>query len=60
MKKTWRGRPKVGQKVAFNTLPDAVWFDVLEIDGFLMKIRETNTNYAPQYMDTSAVAQVKD
>ncbi len=60
MKRVWRGRPKVGQKVAFNTLPDAVWFDVLEIDWFTMKVRETGTNYAAQYMDVSAVAQVAD
>lgn len=50
---------KVGSQVAFNTLPDAVWFDVLEINGFLLVIREHATNYATQTMDKSLVKQVK-
>jgi hypothetical protein len=50
---------KVGSKVAFNTLADAVWFDVLEIDGFTLVIRETGTSYAKQYMDKSLVKAVK-
>jgi len=49
----------VGSKVAFNRLADAVWFDVLEIKGFNLIIRETGTDYATQVMDKSLVAQVR-
>lgn len=50
---------KVGSQVAFNNLPDAVWFDVLEINGLLLVIREHGTNYATQTMDKSLVVQVQ-
>ena len=50
---------KVGSQVAFNKLDDAVWFDVLEIDGMLIVIREHGTEYAKQVMDKSLVVQVK-
>ena len=50
----------VGSVVAFNMLPDTCWFDVLEINGFIMTIREHGkSNYAEQYMDISFVKQVK-
>lgn len=48
-----------GSIVAFNTLPDPVWFDVLSIDGFSIIVREHNTTYAPQTSDKSLVKQVK-
>jgi len=50
---------EVGSIVAFNTLDDAVWFDVLQIDGFTLTIREHGTNYAKQTMDKSCVKQVR-
>lgn len=50
---------EVGSVVAFNTLEDAAWFDVLEIDGFTLTLREHGTNYAKQYMDKSLVKQVR-
>lgn len=50
---------KIGSLVAFNKLPDAVWFDVLEINGLLLVIREHGTNYATQTMDKSLVVQVR-
>lgn len=48
-----------GDKVAFNTLSDAIWFDVISVDGFILKIREVDTNYAFQYMDCGYVKQWK-
>jgi hypothetical protein len=51
---------KVGSQVAFNKLDDAVWFDVLEIEGMMMTIREHGTDYRKQYMDKSLVVQVKE
>lgn len=50
---------EVGSLVAFNMLDDATWFEVLEIDGFHMRIREAGTNYATQNMDTSLVKRVR-
>jgi hypothetical protein len=50
---------KVGSVVAFNMLPDATWFDVLERDGFRLVLREHGTDYAKQYVDVSMVARVK-
>ena len=49
----------VGCQVAFNTLDDAVWFDVIAIDGFVMTIREADTDYAEQRMDMSLVKQIR-
>lgn len=49
----------VGCQVAFNKLPDAVWFDVLKIDGMLLVIREHGTNYATQTMEKSLVVQIQ-
>ena len=50
----------VGSVVAFNELPDTYWFEVLEINGFNMTIREEGkSNYREQYMDKSLVRQVK-
>ncbi len=49
----------VGSQVAFNKLADAVWFDVLEIKGPLLIVREQGTNYASQTIDKCFVQQVK-
>ena len=51
---------KVGDIVAFNTLDDAVWFDVLKIKGHLLIIREHGTDYATQRMDDCFVKQVRE
>ncbi|QWY83626.1 hypothetical protein [Rhizobium phage RHph_X2_26] len=59
MAKAKSAKIEVGSIVAFNTLPDAVWFDVLSIDGFTLTIREHGTNYAKQSMDKSFVKQVR-
>lgn len=48
---------QVGDLVAFNKLSDATWFEVIEINGYSMKIVEAGTNDAPQYMDSSLVKQ---
>ena len=50
---------KPGDKVAFNRLPDAVWFEVLTIDGHAMTVREAGTDDAAQRSDTSLVKQRK-
>jgi hypothetical protein len=50
---------KVGSIVAFNKLNDAAWFDVIEMDGDVLVLREHGTNYATQTMYKSLVAQVK-
>ena len=50
---------KVGDVVAFNTLPDAVWFDVLKVDGFRLTVREHGTDYRTQQIDKSTVKQIK-
>lgn len=50
---------EVGSVVAFNNLEDATWFDVLEMEGFLLTIREHGTNYSVQYMDKSLVKRVR-
>lgn len=49
----------VGKFVAFNRLSDAVWFEVLAIDGFMLTVRERGTDFAPQQIDRSIVAQVR-
>ena len=51
---------KVGSVVAFNTLPDATWFDVVEVEGFTLTVREHGTDYAKQWIDRSLVKQVKE
>ena len=50
---------KVGDVVAFNMLPDAAWFDVLEINGFIMTVREHDTDYAVQHIDKGGVKQIR-
>ena len=50
---------EVGSIVAFNTLDDAVWFEVLAIDGFRIEVREENTDYKSHFSDTSLVKQVR-
>lgn len=58
---TNRCKIKVGDQVAFNNLSDATWFNVTEINGSCMRIRENgNTKYAEQYADTSMVVQVRN
>lgn len=51
---------KIGDVVAFNTLKTAVWFDVIDIRGFMLTIREHgNENYKEQYIDRSLVKRIK-
>jgi len=50
---------EVGAQVAFNNLDDAVWFDVLEVNGYVLTIREHGSDYAKQFMDKGLVKQVK-
>lgn len=53
----------VGKLVAFNKTKDASWFEVIEIDGFTLTLKEFDghgTNYALQKIDKSLVVQVKD
>lgn len=50
---------KVGYQVAFNNLKNAVWFDVMAIDGFHLTIREHGTNFANQFSDKSLVKQIR-
>lgn len=50
---------KVGDLVAFNKLKDATWFDVLKIDGFILTIREHDTNFATQQFDRSLVKKIR-
>jgi len=57
--KTSKTKIATGTQVAFNLTNEATWFDVLDVDGFKMTIRETGTNYAEQYMDTCYVKQVR-
>ncbi len=47
----------VGDFVAFNVLPDATWFIVLETHGPVLIVREANTRNAPERSDRSLVAQ---
>lgn len=49
----------VGDLVAFNKLEDATWFEVLDIIGYIILIREAGTNYAEQFSDISLVRQHK-
>lgn len=54
---------KAGMFVAFNTLADATWFEVVSVDGFRMEVREEGMvdgrHYASQPSDTSLVKQVR-
>lgn len=54
---------KVGMFVAFNTLADAVWFEVMKVDGFRMEVRQEGVvdgrHYASHESDTSLVKQVR-
>lgn len=49
----------IGSIVAFNKLDDATWFDVLQICGFRLTVREHNTNFMSQQIDKSYVARVR-
>lgn len=49
---------KVGCWVAFNTLPDAVWFEVVAISGFILGVREAPGHFI-QTIDKSLVQQVR-
>lgn len=51
---------KEGSIVAFNNLSDAVWYNVLKVDGFVLTIREQDTDYQEQYIDKCFVKQVKN
>ena len=51
---------KTGSIVAFNKQPDAVWFDVISIDGFAMMVREHGTSNKAQPTDTSLIKQVRN
>ena len=48
---------EVKDLVAFNSLDDAVWFEVLDLDGHTMLIREAGTDYRPTWQDTSLIVQ---
>ncbi len=53
-----------GDVVAFNTLPDAVWFDVMRRDGFTIHVRQhgltpTGKQWSEQTSDVSLVKQWK-
>lgn len=50
---------EVGSVVAFNMLDDAAWFDVLEVRGDVLTLREHGSNFAKQTMYKSLVKQVK-
>lgn len=50
---------KIGDVVAFNNMADAVWFDVIEIEGFQMTVREHGTDYRPQVIDKSLVKRIR-
>jgi hypothetical protein len=49
---------KSGDVVVFNDLPNAVKYDVLEVNGFCMKVREFGTDYRIEQSDTSLVAKI--
>ncbi len=51
---------KIGDVVAFNKLKTATWFDVIDIKGFMLTIREHgNTDHAEQHIDCSLVKRIK-
>lgn len=49
----------VGAIVAFSSLKEAAWFEIVEREGFLLRVREAGTDYACQMADTCFVAQIK-
>lgn len=51
---------KTGSIVAFSKQPDAVWFDVISIDGFTIMVREHGTSNRVQQSDTSLIKQVRN
>lgn len=51
---------KTGSIVAFSKQPDAVWFDVISIDGFTIMVREHGTSNRVQPSDTSLIKQVRN
>lgn len=51
---------EVGSVVAFNNLDDATWFKVEAIDGFILTVREVDTDYATQQIDSSVVKRIRD
>lgn len=50
---------EVGSVVAFNNLNDATWFRVEAINGFMLTVREVDTNYATQQIDRDCVKRVR-
>lgn len=59
MSKTKMKPVVVGAVVAFNTLPDAAWFDVVAVEGFELTVREHGTQNRTQRIDKSLVKQVR-
>lgn len=49
---------KVGSWVAFNNLKDPTWFEITQIDGFHLMVREA-PGHAEQRSDTSLIKQVR-
>ena len=49
---------EVGNWVAFNLLNNAIFFEVLLIDGFNLTVRESE-EFVPQITDKSLVKQVR-
>lgn len=49
---------KAGAVVALNMLEDAVWFDVLEVNGHLLTVRQQGSS-VKQTIDVCMVKQVK-
>jgi len=49
---------KEGDVVVFNNLSDATKYDVLAVDGFCIKVRESGTDYRIEISDTSLVAKI--
>jgi ABC-type bacteriocin/lantibiotic exporter with double-glycine peptidase domain len=50
---------QVGKLVAFNMLPDATWWRVVSISGFVLAVQEIGYDDI-QTIDISFVQQVKD
>lgn len=52
---------EVGVQVAFNLLDDATWFEVTDINGHTLTVKEVDdeTDYATQHIDISAVKQAR-
>lgn len=51
-------KPKIGDHVVFNKLPDAVVFTVTAVDGFIIEVVERGTQNAPQRIDADCVAKI--